>query len=171
MKTPEKTMPNRRENRFQTNLMVMMHTLLEDKAAAIARLKAHGYRDAARDIGLLIWLNNRLQEEMLSTMPLKRLEYYEKMAREAQIVIDFPGAVKKDRWLLVSVRDLAAVTEAAMRGECAMCIREGREIRRCALHEAMLSYAPPDAAIEASPLRCEFRGPAGQLIRGEEIKL
>ena len=164
----EKSMPNRKENRFMTNLMVVLHTLLSDREAAEARLMEYGYRWAKRDIGLLISLDNRLQEQMLSTIPDRRIMYYQKMAAEAQIVIEFPGAVKQSRHLLMDVDDLAAMAEAAMRGECAMCIREGRDVKRCRLRDALLPVAPPS---EFSRYGCEYRQPASQLVQGDNVIL
>ena len=162
----EKTMPNRAENRFQTNLMVVLHTLLSDREKAEERLTEYGYKNVRRDIGLLIHLTNKLQEEMLSTMPDRRIGYYQRMAREAQIIVDFPGPVKTGRELLVDVRDLAHITEAAMRSECIMCMRDGREIRRCPLRNALLSVAPPT---EISRIGCEYRGAASQLVHDEDV--
>ena len=161
-------MPNRAENRFQTNLMVILHTLLSDREAAEKRLREYGYKWARRDIGLLISLDNRLQEQMLSTMPDRRIAYYQKMAKEAQIVVEFPGAARTDRHVMMEVEDLAALAEAAMRGECAMCIKEGRDVKRCRLREALLPVAPPT---EWSRNGCEYRQQAGQLIQGDEVTI
>ena len=168
MKTPEKTMPTRKENRFMTNLMVVLHTLRSDRDAAEARLKAYGYRWSRRDTGLLIHLVDKLQAELLETMPDKRIGYYRRMAQEAQIVIDYPGPVPRKNSLLIDTQDLAAITEAAMRHECAMCIRDGREIRDCRLREALLPIAPP---AEFSRTGCEYRQPASQLVQGEDITI
>lgn len=151
-----------------TNLMVVLHTILSDRAAAEKRLKEYGYRNVRRDTGLLIWLVNRLQEQMLATMPLRRLSYYQRMAQEAQIVIDFPGPAPKGRSILVDVRDLAAITEAAMQNECAMCVRDGREIKNCRLRDALLTVAPPT---EFSAAGCEYRNPASQLVQGEDVTI
>ena len=159
-------MPTRAENRFQTNLMVVLHTLLSDREAAERRLREYGYKNARRDIGLLIWLVSKLQDEMLSTMPERRYWYYRRMAQEAQIIVDFPGPVRKSRGLLVDVQDLAAMTEAAMKSECIMCMRDGREIRRCRLRDALISVAPPT---EISRIGCEYRGAASQLVQDQDV--
>lgn len=164
----EPAMPNRSENRFQTNLMVVLHTLLSDREAAEKRLKEYGYRDVRRDIGLLIHLVNKLQTEMLSTMPDRRIGYYQRMARDAQIIVDFPGPVRTKRSVLVDVEDLAVMCEAAMKSECIMCMRDGREIRRCALHEVLLSLAPPTEVLKVG---CEYRGAASQLIQGNDVTI
>ena len=161
-------MPNRKENRFMTNLMVVLHTLLSDRDAAEQRLKAYGDKWARRDIGLLLSLDNRLQEQMLMTMPDKRILYYQRMAKEAQIVVEFPGAARIDRHVLMEVDDRAALAEAAMRGECAVCIKEGRDVKRCRLREALLPVAPPT---EWSRYGCEYRQPASQLIQGDEVTI
>ena len=160
--------PDRRENRFMTNLMVVLHTILSDRDAAEKRLKEYGYKNVRRDIGLLVYLVDKLQREMLETMPERRLNYYARMAKEAQIVIDFPGAVPRGRHLLVEVRDLAAITEAAMRSECVLCMRDGREVKNCRLREALITVAPPS---EWSRTGCEYRNPASQLIQGEDVTI
>lgn len=165
---PDKTMPNRKENRFMTNLMVILHTLLTDRDAAEARLAAYGYRYVRRDIGLLIHLVDKLQQEMCNTVPDRRIAYYQTMAREAQIVVEFPGAVPKNRHVLVGVNDLAAICETALLSECVMCVRDGREIKNCRLRAAMMTVAPP---AEVSRTGCEYRTPASQLTQGEDITL
>lgn len=165
---PAPSPPDRRENRFMTNLMVVLHTILSDRDAAEKRLKEYGYKNVRRDIGLLVYLVDKLQREMLETMPERRLNYYARMAKEAQIVIDFPGAVPRGRHLLVEVRDLAAITEAAMRSECVLCMRDGREVKNCRLREALITVAPPS---EWSRTGCEYRNPASQLIQGEDVTI
>lgn len=165
----EKTNPNRAENRFQTNLMVLMHTLLSDRDAYVKRVTAYGDgRWARRDTGLLISLVDRLQQTLLKTMPEKRIDFYRRMTREAQIVISWPGPAKTSREILIDAEDLGAIAEAAMTGVCAMCLKEGRDVKRCRLREALMVIAPP---AKVSGFTCEYRDPALALDLGEEIKL
>ena len=64
--------------------------------------------------------------------------------------------------------DVIGRIEAAMRGECAMCIREGRDVKRCRLRDALLPVAPPS---EFSRYGCEYRQPASQLVQGDNVIL
>lgn len=159
-----KTQPNRYENRYMLNMMVVLHTLVSDREVIERRLRPW-YPEIRRDLGLLIYLTKKVQEELMTTFPDKRNAYYQRMAEVGEMVIDMPGAVPRGRHVLMDVTDAAAMAEAAMRGECAMCMRDGREIRRCRLREAMLGIAPPT---EVSRTGCEYRRPASQLIQGEE---
>lgn len=160
-----RTNPNRYENRYMLNMMVVLHTLKTDREIIVKRLRPW-YPEINRDLGLLIHLTTRIQEELMTTFPEKRNEYYLKMAQYGEMQIDIPGPVRHERHLLMGVEDAAALAEAAMRGECVMCMRDGREIRKCPIREAMLGIAPPT---ETTLTGCEYRKPASQLIQGEEV--
>lgn len=167
-KTEPKAPLSRQEHRFMTNLMIVLHTLLSDKDKAAERLIRYGYDYVRRDIALLIALDNKLQQEMLETLPDNYVRRFQRMAQEAQIVVEYPGASRKGRQILIDVEDLGAITEAAMQGECAMCMREGREVKRCRLREALLTVAPPETV---GTLGCEYRSPASQLLHGDDITI
>lgn len=163
----ERTNPNRYENRYMLNMMVVMHTIVSDRETIEKRLKPW-YPDIRRDAGLLIYLVKKIQEELMTTFPEKRNEYYYKIAQYGQMQVDIPGPIPKGRHLLMDVEDAAALAEAAMRGECVMCMREGREIRRCPIRTALLPIAPPS---EEGGVACEYRRPASQLIQGEDVTI
>lgn len=159
-----KTQPNRYENRYMLNMMVVLHTIRSDREVIEKRLRPW-YPEIRRDLGLLLHLVCKIQEELMTTFPDKRNAYYQKMAQCGEMMIDIPGAVPKGRHVMMDVEDAAAMAEAAMRGECVLCMRDGREIRRCRLREALLGIAPP---AEVSRAGCEYRKPASELIQGAE---
>ena len=119
-----KSQPNRYENRYMLNMMVVLHTLVSDREVIERRLRPW-YPEIRRDLGLLIYLTKKIQEELMTTFPDKRNAYYQRMAEVGEMVIDMPGAVPRGRHVLMDVTDAAAMAEAAMRGECAMCMRDG----------------------------------------------
>ena len=167
MKIP-KTNPNRRENEFMMNLMILRNTLRTNAPACRERARAAG-KWTWRDIRLLTTLVDRVQNAMLRTMPESRDEYYTNYAKHGHYELRIDGPVRTGRQLLVTDRHLAAITEAAMRSECILCMREGREIDRCELREALLEAAPPTEVESGWIRRCEYRQAAGQLIEGKEV--
>ncbi|MBR4711501.1 MAG: hypothetical protein IKP10_05665 [Clostridia bacterium] len=169
MRAEEKTMPNRRENALMMDLMMVRNTIYKNADAVRERLRP--FRNGWRDLRLLMTLVNKTQDRLILTMPDKRVAYYDKLASYAQVIIDIPGPVPRGRHILVTDEHLAAVCEAAMKGECALCARTGREAQRCRIREALLEAAPPETVSGPRTLRldCEYQEAANALLRGEEV--
>lgn len=166
----EKRAPNARENEMVIDLMVVRNTLMHNSEAVRDRLR--GYPHAWRDMRLLLYLVNKLQGELLATMPDKRVNYYAMLCQHGKKIIDIPGPIPRGRHILMDVDDLAALTEAAMLGECAICFREGKEVKRCPIRAALLEAAPP-AVINPDTWRagCEYRNAASDLVQGKETTI
>ena len=167
---PPKTKPNRRENEFMLNLMILRNTLRTNAPACRERARLAG-KWIWRDIRLMLTLVDRIQNAMLRTMPDSRDEYYSAYARHGHYELHIDGPVRTARHLLVTDRHLAAMAEAAMKSECILCMREGSEIGRCELREALLEAAAPTAIQEGNSLfrKCEYREAAGQLVQGKDV--
>ncbi len=165
-----KTKPNRRENEFMLNLMILRNTLRTNAPACRDRARLAG-KWIWRDIRLMLTLVDRIQNAMLRTMPDSRDEYYSAYARHGHYELHIDGPVRTARHLLVTDRHLAAMAEAAMKSECILCMREGSEIGRCELREALLEAAAPTAIQEGNSLfrKCEYREAAGQLVQGKDV--
>ena len=68
--------------------------------------------------------------------------------------------------------DAAALTEATMRTECAMCTRTGSEVNTCAIRQALLVCAAPEIVRSEGTLSgCEYENYAVRLVGGEEVDL
>jgi len=166
-----KTAPNRQENAMMLYLMALLNTLNKNSDAVKDRLSA--FRYGWRDMRLLLRLVNKIQIMLLHTMPDKRLDYYAKIAEFGKITIDIPGPIPRGRHILITDQHLAAITEAAMRAECAFCVKDGKEVQRCPIRAALLEVAPPSAIIEKFDwfTSCEYQEAAKALERGETIRL
>lgn len=166
-----RTMPNRRENAFMLDLMMLRNSLAQNSEAVRGRMSCYPY--AWRDIRLMWHLVNKLQNQLMDTMPDRRLAYYQQMAAQAKVIIDIPGPIPKGRNMLISETRLAAITEAAMRGECALCVKEGREVKRCPIRDALLEIAPPETINggERQFDDCEYWNAASALVQGEDVHI
>lgn len=166
-----RTVPNRQENALMMDLMMLRNTLAHHSEAVRPRLKA--YPTAWRDLRLLWYLVNKVQTQLLDTMPDRRVAYYGQLAQYGQVIIDIPGPVPKGRHILISDDGLAAITEAAMRGECAICLKDGKDVLRCPIRGALLEVAPPETISDGRQYwaSCEYRDAASALVRNEEVTL
>lgn len=86
---------------------------------------------------------SRLLVALYDTMPMKNLRHMENICAHGEVLIRMRPAVRVPEYLLVNENDLRLLVNKAMGAECAVCIRDGREIDRCPLRKAMLPIAPP----------------------------
>ncbi len=162
-------MPNKQENALMLDLMMLHNTLAKNSEAVKTRLKDFPY--AWRDMRLLWCLVNKLQDQLMATMPDRRVAYYDKIARYGKVIIDIPGPISRGRHILIDTTSLAAVTEAAMRGECAICLKTGKEVQRCSIRAALLEVAPPEKINEGREhwVSCEYLNAASALTKGKDV--
>lgn len=170
VKQPEKverTKPNKHENFFAMDLMILKNSLAVRSEAVRDRLKKVN-KYAWRDLRLLISLTNRIQNQLLETMPESRMDYYSALARNGRYRLDIEGPIRQGRVVLISDVHLAQLCETVMENECIMCLRTGKEIESCPIRQALLEVAPPTEILED---KCEYSNAAGQLIHGEDVTI
>ena len=167
-----KTKPNRRENEFMLNLMILRNTLRTNAPSCRERARMAG-KWVWRDIRLLTVLVERIQEKLLRTMPQSRDDYYRAYAQHGHYELHMDGPVRTPRHILMTDKHAAALAEAAMKSECILCMREGNEIGRCELREALLESAAPSAIEDGDSLfrKCEYRDAAGALVQGKDVTI
>ena len=167
-----KTKPNRRENEFMLNLMILRNTMKRNAPACRERARLAG-KWVWRDIRLLTVLVERIQEKLLRTMPESRDDYYRAYAQHGHYELHMDGPVRTARHILMTDKHAAALAEAAMKSECILCMREGSEIGQCALREALLESAVPTAIEDGDSLfrKCEYRDAAGALVQGKDVTI
>lgn len=167
---PARTKPNRRENEFMLNLMILRNALVASGPVVRERARRAG-KTTWRDIRLMTRLCCKIQDQMLATMPASKDDYYRAYAEHGHYELQMNGPVRNRRVVLISDKYLGAVCEAAMENDCCMCMREGNEIGSCLLRQALLEVAPPTEVLDGRWTRCEYREAAGQLIREEEVNV
>ena len=165
-----RTKPNKRENEFMMNLMVLRNSLAAHAPACRERAKRAG-KWTWRDIRLMLRLVCKVQDALIKTMPESRDDYYTAYALHGHYELHIDGPVQTPRYLLIKDRHLAALADAAMKSECVLCMREGSEIGQCPLRAALLENAPPTELQEGRWVQCEYRDAAGQLIQGKDVTI
>lgn len=96
-----------------------------------------------RDYRLIFATLDRLLLRLYDTIPTKGLQYLQKLTKHGEILIRFSPAARSQEWLLIKDDDLAVIANLAMASECAICLKQGREAKKCELRKALENIAPP----------------------------
>ena len=166
----ERTAPNKYENRFFMDLMILRNTLLSNMDRNRDRLKKAG-RYCWRDARLMLTLVQKTMDRLLDTMPESRLDYYDMIRKHGRYVMTLEGPVRQAREVVITDVRLGTITDAAIRGECGLCLKEGREVERCPLRDALLEIAPPTEIKSGYQFGCEYRDASRQLDAGEDVEI
>lgn len=124
-----KTNPNKHENQFMMDILLLRNALMtraEKVKDRLGMVNPHAWRD----LRLLISLVDRLQNELMATMPDSRMEYYSALARYGRYHLDVDGPIRKGRAVVITDMKLAALCEAVMENECVMCLKDGADIEK-----------------------------------------
>ena len=166
MEEKEYTPFNRREHSFYVDLILLRNTMMNNADAVKDRLK--DTPGAWRDLKLMEKIAEKIQNALSLTIPAEKLLRYKKLVECGRYYLDFPGPVPRKNYRLMDVKELTYLAEEAIKGKCALCMAEGREVKRCALREALLTAAIPS---EISRVGCEYRHVAAQLEAGKDVVL
>ena len=157
---------NRKESSFFVDLILLRNTMFKNLDAMKDRLKA--FPGDWEDLQDFVEKAERIQNNLSNTIPPEKLLRYKQLVERGRYYMDLQGPIPKKDYRLIDSKELSDVAEAAIKGECALCMAEGREVKRCKLRNALLTIAPPT---EVSKYKCEYRSVAGDLIAGREVVL
>lgn len=103
------------------------------------------------------WRNYRLAasciekvlDSVYATLPSKTLVHMQRLCQCGQIVIRPKPAIKMpDDVHIVMADDLKFLTNTAIEAECAMCIKDAAQQKKCKLRRALENIAPTEAIHE-----------------------
>ena len=101
-----------------------------------------------------------------NTMTPKNLRHLENICDHGEIIIRLRPAVRIPEHTLVNEDDLRTVVNTAMAAECPICFKQGKEIDKCPLRQAMLNICPP---YEDPKMSCGYQIVAASSDLGEYI--
>jgi hypothetical protein len=122
-------------------LVAMESRVLEVGDAMRERLKK--IPNGWRQFRLLVSTLDRLMPEVYDTVPNKTRMYLKNIMENGEVLIRFIPVSRNPEWKLVKDEDLAVLINLAMAGECAICMKQGREAKKCKLRGALENIAPP----------------------------
>lgn len=165
----ERWMPNSRESQYLVEQLILVNSCNSRLKALEDRAKAAG-KNVWRDLRAAAALTNKSAEALMKTVPEEKLRWIARTMKEGHIRVDMPGPVRREGYVILSDTHAAALAEAAMRNECAMCTRTGGDVSKCLIRQALLVAAAPENIRDDGVLSgCEYERYAGQLVGGEEV--
>ena len=99
-----------------------------------------------RDFRLAAKSTERVLDAVYNTLPNKTLIHMQKLAQNGQIVIRPKPTVKMhDDMQIVCADDLKLLINTTIASECAICVKDAKEQRKCKLRKALMNIAPTAA--------------------------
>lgn len=115
---------------------------------------------------LMTVVTQKLLEQVYDTMPVKSLKHMRDICQYGEMLIRMRPAVRPPERMMVDDADMRTIINTAMEAECAICIRDAREIKACKLRRALMGIAPPN---ELPVNGCGYRDVAVQSEHGNYI--
>lgn len=138
----EQTRMNGRERTAMMMAVTVLESMYHMEETLQKRLKA-GDRNGWRDFKLAMTMQQRAIAAVRATMPDKDGQWLNRIVHHAKINIALDGPLQAKDYLLIDHKDMARIAQMSARHECSMCIRTGKEIKRCVLRSALLDCCPP----------------------------
>lgn len=144
MNEAKKIPMNARELHIFEYITCLDKQLSEGQAILEERLRKipncwRNYRLAASSI-------EKVVDAVYSTLPDKTILHMDGLARHGEVVIrKKPMVPLKDDVQFVLTEDLKVLINTSITAECAMCLRDKHEQKKCTLRRALMEIAPTDA--------------------------
>ena len=108
--------------------------------------RLRGIPNGIEDYDNIISTLDKLLGAILDTMPEKTVQHMEMICKCGQVIIRPKPMIKMpDDVHIVNKDDLKVLINMVVEHECAMCLRNEKEQRRCKLRRAMHHIAPTEA--------------------------
>lgn len=95
-----------------------------------------------RDWRLMLSILRRMSDALIDTMPDKEITYLDRMLKHGEILVRFRPPIRDNEYQLVEDEALTRMVNEIMENECAICFKEGREIKHCQLRKDLEGFAP-----------------------------
>lgn len=109
---------------------------------------------------------NNLLVAIYDTLPTKTLLYMQRLCTYGEVLVRLKPAARTPEQIVASEDDLREIINVAMASECAVCLKDDRQVKGCNLRRALMNIVPPETF---SSQGCEYRDVAIQCDYGEYI--
>lgn len=121
-----------------------------------------------RDFRLAVTRTEKVLDAVYETLPAKTLRHMEKLSMLGEVVIRPKPMIKMpDDVQIVQSDDLRVLINSAMTAECAICVNDRREQKKCRLRK-ILSVIAPANTVSADGL-CPYTNVAAKCEYGQYI--
>ena len=147
--------PTSRETRSIEMIAVLDARLANDRPYLEDRLKS--VPDLYRQWRIAETSVCKVVDGLYETLPDKTLLRIRKIFNNGEVIVRPKGSLTKDNdTAIVLAEDLTLLAETAKNSECAMCLKEGKDIKRCKLREALMRVSPPVQVFDEGSSLCEY---------------
>jgi len=128
-------------------LLVMLHGMLKgrgtrDLEGLMRRASPRGWMRYRQALGIL----DKLLDDVYAAIPLQNLKMIDNMMRNGEIGIKLRRAgAYDDDMTVVPVDGVRVLLNTCLHAECAMCLKDRADIKRCTLRKAMDAINPPES--------------------------
>lgn len=99
----------------------------------------------------------KVVDGLYDTLPPKTMMRMRRLYESGEIVIRPRGGMNKDSDSTVALKeDISRLARTVCESECAMCIKTGRDIKKCKLRETLLRVSPPPEVFTDDTSLCEY---------------
>lgn len=160
--------PNSRELRAMTYLAAFNRTLREDERWLKPRLRESGSKEIWRQFRVAERFLDNTEKFLNLTIPISSRNHIERMNNNYDVILR-PGrnATFLDDCQIVPLKVLRMLINCTMENNCAMCIKNTKEVKKCDIRKNLLMITPP-RDLDTGYI-CPFRGVATSCNLGEYI--
>lgn len=119
------------------------------------RLRAQG-GSAWREWRLAHTLLLKSSNALVDSLTDDDLRWEQRLIQNAKVSIDMPGPLTRPDYMIVDTRDMMLIGAIAGSHECALCVRQGKDVKRCRLRDALMRVSPLPDGEELGGGYCEF---------------
>lgn len=147
--------PTSRETRSIEMIAVLDARLANDRPYLEDRLRS--VPDLYRQWRIAETAVCKIVDGLYDTLPTKTLMRIRKIFNNGEVIVRPKGGLTKDSdTAIVLAEDLKMLADTARKSECAMCLKEGKDIKRCKLRESLMRVSPPIQVFDENSSLCEY---------------
>lgn len=147
--------PTSRETRSIEMIAVLDARLANDRPYLEDRLRS--VPDLYRQWRIAETAVCKIVDGLYDTLPEKTLMRIRKIYNNGEVIVRPKGSITKDNdTAIVLAEDLKLLAKTAKNSECAMCLKSGKEIKRCKLREVLMRVSPPIQVFDDHSSLCEY---------------
>ena len=157
---------NSRELRAITHIAVLDNSFEQDGQYLEKRLRS--VPDLYRQYRIAKAAMSKALSGLYDTLPLSSLLRLQKTCANSEVLVrpKTTLAVQNDS-LIVLQKDMTTLINAAMSAQCAVCLKVGKETKKCELRKCLLNIVPPEEI--DNTFMCEYAKVASESELGNYL--
>lgn len=99
----------------------------------------------------------KVVDGLYETLDEKTLMRIRKIYNNGEVIVRPKGSLTKDSdTAIVLAEDLKTLVDTVTSSECGMCLKDGKNIKRCKVREALMRLTPPVKVFDENASLCEY---------------